>query len=375
MSDEQPPPQLRLRPRKREDETAPAVVAPVSPGLNPSSTNEIPTPPVPPDIQVPAPTAPAADTGAIRFRLKPKLAVEPVEVKTETVFPQPVSLPSPAPTDAPATDANATPEIPRLKLRSLGAAPAGGMESAPLPVLPPPLPPIIPGISVPPIGPPPTIPTFPAVPSIAEPALIGGLPPIPARPASVPTLPPLPPPKLPGAKPAPPVPAPSPYKKKPSAKRLNARVVLVALAGLLVLGGAGGYYFMMGAEETAPTAPVATEPAPALVAAPTPVPPELQIAPLPPQPSTLQAAADAAKRAPRPPAAPVVTPAFKSWVDDARVSGVVAGSSPRAIINGRLARPGDMVDAAEGIVFDGLNAEKKTLVFRSRVNAFLEKPY
>lgn len=366
MSDEQPPPQLRLRPRKRDDETAPAGGAPVPTDSVPSPTIQPPPSPDPADLQVPAPTAPAVDPAMTRFRLKPKLAAEPAEVKAEAVLPP--SLP-PLPPAAPATEANAMAEIPRLKLRSLSPS-AAAVEPPPLASLPP----MMPGAAVLPIPQPPAIPVLPPpVPPVADPALIGGLPPIPAKPAFPPPVPPMPPPKLPAAKTAPPIPVPSPYKKK-SAKRLNARFVWVALAGLLVLGGAGAYFFLMGGDETASTAPLVAETPPAPVAAPAPVPTELQIAPLPPQPSALQAA-NAARLASQPPVDPVVSPAFRSWVDDARISGVVAGSSPRAIINGRLARPGDMVDAAEGIVFDGLNAEKKTLVFRSRVSAFLEKPY
>jgi hypothetical protein len=57
------------------------------------------------------------------------------------------------------------------------------------------------------------------------------------------------------------------------------------------------------------------------------------------------------------------------------VSGVRSGSSTMAIINGRIARPGDIMDSAEGIVFDGVDDKRKTLVFRSRNGAFLEKTY
>ena len=72
---------------------------------------------------------------------------------------------------------------------------------------------------------------------------------------------------------------------------------------------------------------------------------------------------------------PVASPAFRAWTDDARITGVVSGASPRAIINGRLVRPGDVVDASTGIVFDGLDLERKTVVFRSREGAFTTKSY
>ena len=72
---------------------------------------------------------------------------------------------------------------------------------------------------------------------------------------------------------------------------------------------------------------------------------------------------------------PVVSPAFRAWIADLRITGVVSGASPRAIINGRLVRPGDVVDASLGITFDGLDVERKELVFRTRNGAFASKPY
>jgi hypothetical protein len=71
----------------------------------------------------------------------------------------------------------------------------------------------------------------------------------------------------------------------------------------------------------------------------------------------------------------VVSAAFRAWTDDARITGVVSGTAPRAIINGRLVRPGDMVDAAQGIIFDGVDAERKLVVFRNREGVFTNKPY
>lgn len=67
--------------------------------------------------------------------------------------------------------------------------------------------------------------------------------------------------------------------------------------------------------------------------------------------------------------------AFRVWIDGVRISGVVLGESPRAIINGRLVRPGDVVDASEGIVFDGVDVERKQVVFRNRTGLFASKPY
>jgi hypothetical protein len=75
------------------------------------------------------------------------------------------------------------------------------------------------------------------------------------------------------------------------------------------------------------------------------------------------------------PAVPVVTPAFRAWIESARVTGVITGTSPKAIINGRLVRPGDMIDAGEGIALDSIDAANKQLVFRSRSGATATKSY
>jgi len=366
MSDEQLPPQLRLRPRKRDDEVSPAAVAPALNGLDSPSETETPQSSVAAGIEVQEQPAPAIEIGTMRFRLKPKLSAEPVGLKTEIALSEPVSISSAVAADVSPSGVSATPEIPRLKLRSLATPGSVGMEP----------PPMIPVNAFPAMPQIPAIPGFPVMQPITDVAMIGGLLPIPVTDDSVSSLPSLPLTMSPGAKSAPPVSAATPYVKKPQAKRVNSRVVLLALVGVLVLAGAGVYFFLMGAEQPAPPVVVKpAQPAPVVVAQPTPVPPELEIAPLPPQPSSFQVAADAAKLAPKLPVAPVVTPAFRTWVDQARISGVVVGESPRAIINGRLARPGDMVDAAEGIVFDAMDTESKTLMFRSRVNAFLEKSY
>jgi hypothetical protein len=74
-------------------------------------------------------------------------------------------------------------------------------------------------------------------------------------------------------------------------------------------------------------------------------------------------------------ASAVVSPAFRAWIDGVRITGVLSGSSPRAIINGRLMRPGDMVDASAGIVFDRLDVEGKQLVFRDRSGVSASKSY
>lgn len=252
--------------------------------------------------------------------------------------------------------------MPRLKLKpQSGGEPVAPVVASPEAmsgaVVPPPI--SVPGAA------PLMMPAFPVVqplaPPLAPPA--GALPPPP-----VVAPPPLPPP----IKAAPPVVVPSPYKARGTAKRSKPMaLVLTGVVVLLLLAGAGVYFFLFAGEEPAPV--VAPAPRPVV---PKVAPASVPIAPLPPPPVPFQTlpspeTAPAAST----PLNPVVTPAFRAWVADVRVSGVRSGGSTMAIINGRLARPGDIVDAAEGIAFDGVDDKRKALIFRSRNGAFLEKSY
>ena len=64
--------------------------------------------------------------------------------------------------------------------------------------------------------------------------------------------------------------------------------------------------------------------------------------------------------------APRASAAFKRFVADARITGVFQGTPPRALINGRMIRAGEVVDPASGVVFDSIDAEKKTITFKDR---------
>lgn len=74
-------------------------------------------------------------------------------------------------------------------------------------------------------------------------------------------------------------------------------------------------------------------------------------------------------------AAAAATPAFRSFVANAKVSGVFQGSPSRAFVNGRLARKGEVVDSGLGIVFDGLDAERKLLIFKDKSGATVSRKY
>jgi hypothetical protein len=67
--------------------------------------------------------------------------------------------------------------------------------------------------------------------------------------------------------------------------------------------------------------------------------------------------------------------AFRALIANAKVSGVFQGSPPRAFINGRLTRPGDVVDNALGVVFTGVDADRKQLLFKDRTGAVVARKY
>jgi hypothetical protein len=69
------------------------------------------------------------------------------------------------------------------------------------------------------------------------------------------------------------------------------------------------------------------------------------------------------------------SPAFLTYVADAKVSGVFQGEPSRAFINGRLARSGTMVEEGLGITFVGVDAENRTLLFKDRSGARVTKRY
>jgi hypothetical protein len=69
------------------------------------------------------------------------------------------------------------------------------------------------------------------------------------------------------------------------------------------------------------------------------------------------------------------SPEFRSFVANAKVSGVFQGNPARAMINGRLARTGDMIDPTLGIIFEGVDATKKQLLFKDKSGAVVARKY
>lgn len=69
------------------------------------------------------------------------------------------------------------------------------------------------------------------------------------------------------------------------------------------------------------------------------------------------------------------SPAFRSFITEAKVTGVYQGSPPRAFINGRLVRVGQMLDEGMAITFDGIDADNRMLLFEDRSGARVSKRY
>jgi hypothetical protein len=74
-------------------------------------------------------------------------------------------------------------------------------------------------------------------------------------------------------------------------------------------------------------------------------------------------------------AAPKASAAFTRFVADARITGVFQGTPPRAFINGRMIRAGEVVDQTLGVVFDSIDAEQKTITFKDRTGSPATRKY
>ena len=69
------------------------------------------------------------------------------------------------------------------------------------------------------------------------------------------------------------------------------------------------------------------------------------------------------------------TPAFRAFVANAKITGVIGGTPAKIILNGRLARSGDLVDSTLGITFDSIDAERKLLIFKEKTGAIVTRKF
>lgn len=74
-------------------------------------------------------------------------------------------------------------------------------------------------------------------------------------------------------------------------------------------------------------------------------------------------------------AAAEASPAFRSFVANAKITGVFQGDPPRVYINGRLARAGDNVEPSLGITFDSVDPEKKLIIFKDKGGSTVTRRY
>ncbi len=69
------------------------------------------------------------------------------------------------------------------------------------------------------------------------------------------------------------------------------------------------------------------------------------------------------------------TPAFRSFVANAKIVGVIEADPAKMILNGRLARAGETVDAGLGVIFSGLDIEKRIILFKDKTGATVTRRY
>lgn len=377
---------LKLRPRPKLDDEADAATEPGHPPPPLESSKET--------------TKKAAEEPAKPMRLKPRLpessestsAETPSAQESATVPPASPSSTSPegdssaeeAPPSAAADGPH--PTAPRFKLKPKeSAADASRPEGSAAPQLPPPPPP------APMPSPAPSAPTSgaslpgedssevlrPKIPPLATPDTTEvDLNEVAAN---------LPPPPGLGSKPR----TSRRRRRKPS--KFGVAATLFALV-LLTVGGVGGvYWFFFAADEPPPPPPQAQTTAPASLpgqlvgkatdaldaraAAQDDLGGELSDRTAPASDRAVPLSGDLAV----PPAATAaqVLPSaeFQKWVTEARISGVLQGAQPRALINGRTVRQGDVVDATLGIYFEDVNVEEKYVVFRDQEGALVGKKY
>lgn len=74
-------------------------------------------------------------------------------------------------------------------------------------------------------------------------------------------------------------------------------------------------------------------------------------------------------------AAPAASAAFRAFVAGASIGGVFQGKPARALINGTIAREGQVVDGSLGIAFDRIDSVQKIIYFKDASGAEVSKSY
>jgi hypothetical protein len=359
--------------------TAPGPVPIATPAPSPLFVSDpVPATPAAASPTIP-PTPAAAPVDPNKFKLKPKVpSLVPPPVPPASAPPPLVAGPPVAPTPPP---------------RAFGP-PGSSAPPIPLQKAPPPFPVVAPPVGLK-IAPPSSVPP-PVVPATSAPKAAGEAG---SRPPVV------------------------------IAPRKSSKLPLVGLAALILLGAGyfGWKYLLPAKSATAPTPTVkSSPPTPAAVppSDPSPTPSEtlnkLAHAPanainqaqeaiatrrasgqaridaasigedLPDRPATSADSGKAGGRAPATTtttiapnvtattameAAPEATAPFRSFVANAKVSGVFQGTPSRAVINGKLTRAGDVVEPGLGITFTGIDSDRRHLVFKDRTGATVSRRF
>ena len=333
---------------------------------------------MPAEVPAEAPEAPAAPA-AERIRLKPKLNQEPAQQATAQAAAE--VPPEPAPAAEAQAEAPAAPPAPeegkiKLKIKIPGAlAPA---EAAP--------PPAPEGEAAP--GQPAAVGAPPPFPVLLPPAAGSGV----IRPSGAPR---------PGA----PRPGPPGRRIPPSVQASTARrkkiikLILVALGGLAMAAGIIGLAIVKFIDPPPPpptripkARPVHVEVQPEVPATETPEADAAKVAPpteqVTPRPSRVKPKSGTISTTVTTDLAPGVTvtteavqaeveasQSFRTFVADAKISGVFQGTPPRAFINGRLIRVGETVDSSLSIRFESVDPKTKNIVFKDSTGATVSRRY
>jgi hypothetical protein len=69
------------------------------------------------------------------------------------------------------------------------------------------------------------------------------------------------------------------------------------------------------------------------------------------------------------------SPEFRAFVATVKISGVFQGENSRAFINGRMTRLGETIDNRLGVVFEGIDVEKKQIIFKDAAGALATRRY
>jgi len=168
----------------------------------------------------------------------------------------------------------------------------------------------------------------------------------------------------------------------PSIQGAQRAVMMAGIAVLIIFiaGGALAYRLFLGPSETveptntrAASAPPANSPVPFSNPAsnqPADVPPGSGVPELPPAaPVEPAAASDSPAQAPNENAGS----AFRTWVNNVRISGVRVSANPRILIGKVSFNQGDVVDEKLGIIFVGYDKERYVVRFQDSSGAILER--